>query len=178
MTIEPLEVQTPPSVADGVEHHLDPRAVTVDRLGGWMVFGGMALAQLVAVALVAIFAPIPIWVKVLLLVVAWPAAAAGLGWLAHQWPVVVHRHASYRVDDEGIEIRQGVVWRRIVNVPLSRVQHTDVLQGPIERSFGLGTLVIFTAGTEHARVQLHGLDHGLALRIRDHLLSRGGGDDV
>ena len=143
-----------------------------------MVFGGMALAQLVAVALVAIFAPIPIWVKVLLLVVAWPAAAAGLGWLAHQWPVVVHRHASYRVDDEGIEIRQGVVWRRIVNVPLSRVQHTDVLQGPIERSFGLGTLVIFTAGTEHARVQLHGLDHGLALRIRDHLLSRGGGDDV
>ena len=49
---------------------------------------------------------------------------------------------------------------------------------PIERSFGLGTLVIFTAGTEHARVQLHGLDHGVALRIRDHLLSSGGGDDV
>ncbi len=178
MTIEPLEVPPPPSVADGVEHHLDPRAVTVDRLGGWIVFGGMALAQLIAVALVAIFAPIPIWVKILLLAVAWPAAALGLGWLAHQWPVVVHRHASYRVDDQGIEIRQGVVWRRIINVPLSRVQHTDVSQGPIERSFGLGTLVIFTAGTEHARVELHGLDHGLALRIRDHLLSSGGGDDV
>ena len=82
------------------------------------------------------------------------------------------------MDDEGIEIKQGVVWRRIINVPRSRMQHTDVSQGPIERSFGLGTLVIFTAGTEHARVQLHGLDHGLALRIRDHLLSSGGGDDV
>jgi len=176
--IEPEESPPPPSVADGVVHHLDPRAVTVDRLGGWIVFGGLALAQLIALTLVAIFAPIPFWVKTVLLVLAWPAAAAGLGWLAHQWPVVVHRHASYRVDAEGIEITEGVVWRRVVNVPRSRVQHTDVSQGPIERSFGLGTLVIFTAGTEHARVQLHGLDHGLALRIRDHLLTSRGGDDV
>ena len=38
--------EPPPSVADGVEHHLDPRSVTVDRLGGWIVFGGFALAQL------------------------------------------------------------------------------------------------------------------------------------
>ena len=170
--------EPPPSVADGVEHHLDPRSVTVDRLGGWIVFGGFALAQLVALALVAIFAPIPLWVKAVLLGVVWPAVAAGLAWLAHQWPVVAHRHASYRVDDEGIEIKQGVIWRRIVNVPRSRIQHTDVSQGPIERSFGLGTLVIFTAGTEHARVQLHGLDHSVALRIRDHLLSSGGGDAV
>jgi len=167
-----------PSVADGIEHRLDPRAVTVDRLGGWIVCGGIALAQLVALVLVAFLTPIPIWVKALLLALVWPAAAAGLSWLAHQWPVVVHRHASYRVDDEGIEIKTGVIWRRVINVPVSRVQHTDVSQGPIERSFGLGTLVIFTAGTEHARVELHGLDHGLALRIRDHLLTSGGGDDV
>jgi membrane protein YdbS with pleckstrin-like domain len=178
VTIEPLEVPPPPSVADGVEHHLDPRAVTVDRLGGWIVCGGIALAQLIALVLVAFLTPIPIWVKALLLGLVWPAAAAGLSWLAHQWPAVVHRHASYRVDDEGIEIKEGVVWRRVINVPRSRVQHTDVSQGPIERSFGLGTLVIFTAGTEHARVQLHGLEHGLALRIRDHLLTSVSGDDV
>jgi len=170
--------EPPPSIADGAEHHLDPRSVTVDRLAGWIVFGGFALAQLVALAIVAVLAPIPLWVKAVLLGVVWPAAAAGLAWLAHQWPVVAHRHASYRVDDEGIEIKQGVIWRRIINVPRSRIQHTDVSQGPIERSFGLGTLVIFTAGTEHARVQLHGLDHGVALRIRDHLLSSGAGDAV
>jgi uncharacterized protein len=179
VSTELLQSQAPPpSVADGVVHHLDPRAVTVDRLGGWIVFGGLALAQLISLALVAIFAPIPLWVKAVLLGLVWPAAAAGLGWLAHQWPVVVHRYASYRVDPEGIEIGKGVVWRRVINVPRSRVQHTDVSQGPIERSFGLGTLVIFTAGTEHARVELHGLDHGLALRIRDHLLTSGAGDDV
>lgn len=168
----------PPSVADGTERQLDPRSVSVDRIGGWIFFGGLALAQLVAMILVAIFSSMPLWIKGVLLGLVWPAAAAGLAWLAHQWPVVVHRHARYRVDAEGIEITQGVVWRRVINVPRSRVQHTDVSQGPIERSFGLGTLVIFTAGTEHARVQLHGLDHKLALGIRDHLLSSGAGDDV
>jgi len=168
----------PQSVADGVEHHLDPRSVTVDRIAGWIVFGGITLAQLFALVVMAIFARIPWWVKAGLLAAVWPAAAAGLVWLAHQWPVVAHRHASYRVDEEGIEIKQGVIWRSIINVPRSRIQHTDVSQGPIDRSFGLGTLVIFTAGTEHARVQLHGLDHGIALRIRDHLLSSGGGDAV
>ena len=66
----------------------------------------------------------------------------------------------------------------MINVPRSRVQHTDVSQGPIERGFGLGTLVIYTAGTEHARVELHGLEHGTALHIRDHLLKSADADDV
>ncbi len=63
-------------------------------------------------------------------------------------------------------------------MPRSRVQHTDVSQGPLERSHGLGTLVIYTAGTEHARVELGGLDHGTALLIRDHLLPREENDAV
>ena len=44
--------------------------------------------------------------------------------------------------------------------------------------FGLGTLVIYTAGTDHARVTLAGLEHGRALRLREHLLPSGAGDAV
>ena len=47
----------------------------------------------------------------------------------------------------------------MTNVPRSRVQHTDVSQGPLERNHGLGTLVVYTAGTDHAKVELGGLDH-------------------
>ena len=68
--------ESPSSVADGIEHPLDPRAVTVDRLGGWIVCGGIALGQLIALVLVAFLTPIPIWVKALLLGLVWPAAAA------------------------------------------------------------------------------------------------------
>ena len=63
-------------------------------------------------------------------------------------------------------------------MPRSRVQHIDVSQGPIERRYGLGTLVIYTAGTDHAKVVLSGLEHGRALRIREHLLPSEAGDAV
>jgi membrane protein YdbS with pleckstrin-like domain len=166
-----------PSIADGVEHPLDPRSVSVHRIGGWIFFGVVIGGSGLALLLIAIFSDAPLWLKLSLWVV-WLAAAAGLGWLAHGWPAIEHRHASYRVDEAGIEIKRGVVWRAVISVPRNRVQHTDVSQGPIERGFGLGTLVIFTAGTEHAKVTLGGLDHGRALRIRDHLLASEGADAV
>ena len=67
---------------------------------------------------------------------------------------------------------------RVTNVPRSRVQHTDVSQGPLERRYGVGTLVIHTAGTDDAVVTQRGLTHGTALAIRDHLLPREGPDAV
>ncbi len=72
------------------------------------------------------------------------------------WAEREYRHTFYRLDAQGIEIRRGVYWRVVINVPRSRVQHTDVSQGPVERRYGLGTLVIYTAGTDHAKVDLAG----------------------
>ena len=43
-------------------------------------------------------------------------------------------------------------------------------QGPLERRYGLGTLVVYTAGTPHSQVKLSGLDFDVARRIRAHLL--------
>lgn len=158
-----------PTVADGVLRSLDPRAVRLDRLVGWIstaIFGGIALVVVVILLLVASF---PRWVDAAL-VLLWIAIALTLAWFAQRWPEIAHRHAFYRVDKNGIEIHRGVLWRAVINVPRSRVQHTDVSQGPLERGHGLGTLVIYTAGTDHARVDLHGLAHEVALAIRDHLL--------
>ncbi len=63
-------------------------------------------------------------------------------------------------------------------MPRSRVQHTDVSQGPLERRFDLATLVLHTAGTQHAAVSLGGLSHKAALAIRDYLIEGGAGDAV
>lgn len=165
-----------PSIADGVVRSLDPRSVRLARIVGWIVTASVALPSLIALLLLA-FLVLPGWAN-LLAALAWPAVTGFMGWMGHRWPAVEHRHTSYRVDGQGIEIRRGVYWRRVINVPRSRVQHTDVSQGPLERSHGLGTLVIYTAGTAHARVDLGGLDHGTALLIRDHLLPREGDDAV
>jgi uncharacterized protein len=165
------------SIADGVERSLDPRHIALDRIGGWVFTGVTALVTFLPLVLALALAPLPGWAKggaVLL----WGAVILILGWFSYRWPVVEHRHASYKVDEVGIEIRRGVFWRKVINVPRSRVQHTDVSQGPLERRYGLGTLVLYTAGTDHAKVDLPGLDHATALSIRDHLLAGEGGDAV
>jgi membrane protein YdbS with pleckstrin-like domain len=92
------------------------------------------------------------------------------GWWLQRWPAIEYRFTSYRVDAEGLEIRRGVYFRAVTTVPRSRIQHTDVSQGPLQRRFELGTLTVHTAGSQSAEVDLPGLPHDIALRIRDHLL--------
>jgi len=101
-----------------------------------------------------------------------------LTWWLVTWPPVSYRYVSYRVDADGLEIRSGVYFRSVTTVPKSRVQHTDVSQGPLQRGYGLATLTVHTAGTENAEVRLPGLPHDVALRIRDHLLPGNTADAV
>ncbi|MGQ0736863.1 MAG: PH domain-containing protein [Acidobacteriota bacterium] len=151
---------------------LDPRYITLHREIGRIAAACLSVGLLVGL-LIAL--PFRFWPLSLLL---WLPATIALVWLFHAWPAVEYRHLAYRVDEGGIEIRSGVFWRAVTDVPRSRVQHTDVAQGPLERRHGLGRLVVYTAGTEHSRVELPGLPHDVALQIRDHLLPREAGDAV
>jgi hypothetical protein len=173
-----VDTQTPDSVADGKTRALDPRFIHVQRIAGWIFTAVFTAISLIVVAIVVLTADnLPVWLR-RLLPLLWLVAMMLLAWHAHRWPVLEYRHTSYRVDGLGIEIRRGVFWRAAIHVPRSRVQHTDVSQGPLERRYGLGTLVIYTAGTDHAKVELPGLEHGVALRLREHLLPSGDADAV
>ncbi len=173
-----MDEPNPCAVADGEDHALDPRSIHVQRIGGWIFTAVLAAGSSAGLAVFLLTADDLPGVLRPLLPVLWLAAGAALAWHAYRWPVREYRHTRYRVDAQGIEIRKGVYWRVVINVPRSRVQHTDVSQGPIERRYGLGTLVIYTAGTDHAKVELGGLEHGAALRIREHLLPSGDADAV
>ena len=67
---------------------------------------------------------------------------------------------------------RGLLFRSDTVVPFGRVQHIDVHQGPLERAYGLGTLVLHTAGTHNASVSLPGLAHGDALAMREDIRAR------
>jgi membrane protein YdbS with pleckstrin-like domain len=164
-------------VADGVDHPLDPRVVPLQKTVGWILAACMSAGLLVGL-FVLWLANGPTMLRFTASATIWMFSALAFTWHLQRWPAIAYRHTSYRVDDRGIEIRRGVYWRSIVNVPRSRVQHTDVSQGPLERGYGLGTLVVHTAGTDHARVHLSGLDHAIALRIREHLLPGAASDAV
>jgi len=157
---------------------LDPRFVAQQRLVGRL----RALA-LSAITFLALLIPLVAadelapWAR-LTLVGTWLIAMAGQAWFAEAWPARMYAHTRYRLDEDGLQIARGVYWRTVTHVPRSRVQHTDVSQGPLERRYGLGTLVVYTAGTDHAKVGLPGLAHETAVRLRDDLRSEHADDAV
>ena len=163
-------------LSDGFQR-LDRRFIDVRQIVGLIT--SAVLAVLALVALVSIAAAIrPSWSLIGLGAAGWVLATAALTWRLYTWPAKSFEYASYRLDADGLEIRRGVIWRTIINVPRTRVQHTDVSQGPVERSHGLSTLVIHTAGTDHAQVVLPGLSREDAIALRDQLLPRDGRDAV
>lgn len=150
---------------------LDPRSVSAGRAGGWTftlivatILGGGSLY-----ALVMSGAPLISWLAMGIIIsgLLLPLALA-----AHIGPAWRYQTTWIRVDADGLEFARGRWWRHHVSIPRARIQHTDVTQGPLQRRFGLGTLVIYTAGTEHASVPIEGLPHATALAFRDALLTR------
>jgi uncharacterized protein len=80
-----------------------------------------------------------------------------------------HHYTRWLLDGDGFGLRRGRFWHRETRVPTTRVQHIDLKRGPLERRFGLSSLVIHTAGTRHSAVTVEGLDAGVAEALRDHL---------
>ena len=162
-----------PTVADGQLHSLDPRVIPLQQITGTLFTAAIAAGSMAFLVLRILTERTPPW-----WLAVWAVLVLVGFWHAVSWPARAYEHTFYRVDDQGIEIRRGVYWRVVINVPRSRVQHIDVSQGPIERRYGLGTLIIYTAGTDYAKVALEGLEHGRALAIREHLLPSGATDAV
>ncbi len=164
-------------LADGRLRSLDPRVIELDRIGCGVTSVIVMLGLFVAAVIVAIrVIRVPWALAGIALVLVFSALVLGLG--VWKWPGLAYRHRWFRLDERGVEIRSGVLFRRVVFVPRSRIQHTDVNQGPIERHFGLAHLVLHTAGTESASVTLPGLDQDLAIGIRQQLVPTDDADAV
>ncbi len=157
-----------PSIVDGEDQPVDPRSVMVARIIGVSLTLLIATAPLIFITVgwalggIPNTAYLPLFGGLLLLLVLFVL-------FAYKWPAVRHKRLRYLVDEGGLRIRRGVFWRKVIWIPISRVQHTDVSQGPVQRSFGLATLTVHTAGTEGASISLAGLEHGIATRLCDHL---------
>lgn len=73
-------------------------------------------------------------------------------------------------------LRYGILFVEERAVPVRRMQHVDLVRGPIERLFGLATLVVFTAGNEGSAFRVPGLRATTAQSLRDRILeARGDG---
>lgn len=87
--------------------------------------------------------------------------------LALVLPGRIYRRWGYDMGDEQLRVLRGFLWRTDTIVPFNRIQHIDVAQGPLQRLFGLSTLIVHTAGTHNSIVTLPGLATNDAEAMRE-----------
>jgi len=83
------------------------------------------------------------------------------------WPQLRYRRWGFAMRPEELYLEHGVITHVRTIVPLRRIQHLDVSQDLLEREFGLGRLVVHTAGSRSSDVVIPGLPLEEAERIRD-----------
>lgn len=81
---------------------------------------------------------------------------------------------AYRLTDDQILFRWGLVRRELLTVPRDRVRSVDAVSGPYQRILGLQRLVVGTgrSGRHGDKLVLDSLDTAVAERLRDELLRR------
>lgn len=141
------------------------------------LLGGIIIGVAYAVSATSIWENEPGW---------FVPAAVGLAVVLGLFRTIVAwlRYAVWRfeVQDDGLYIERGVFTRIKTVVPYVRVQHVDSRQSPIERTTGLATMVVYTAGSRSADVAIPGLTpkraEGLREELRRLAIESGGEDAV
>lgn len=102
---------------------------------------------------------LPVWAAPLAVALAgvWSLALARRRWARWGWAWTGRE----------LHVASGWLVQSHTIVPAARVQHIDVTQGPVQRMFGVATLVLHTAGTANSEVDLPGISRETAEEIRD-----------
>jgi membrane protein YdbS with pleckstrin-like domain len=157
------------AAADGVFRPLDPRSIqssTIEDAAGWLLALLVLLAALIITWSLGGVSGWPLIASVAVLAVL----ALGCIWATVVLSRLSYRNTRYAVTDQRIDIQRGILWKALICVPRSRIQHVKIGQGPLERRFGLASLTIHTAGTANASVGLSGLAYETAAQLRDLLM--------
>ncbi|MCO8243974.1 MULTISPECIES: PH domain-containing protein [unclassified Haladaptatus] len=83
--------------------------------------------------------------------------------------VLNYRAWRFEIRDDDLYLEHGVFTRVTTVVPFVRVQHVDTQRGPVERLLGLGSVVIYTAGSRGADVTIPGLTPERASELQGRL---------
>jgi uncharacterized protein len=162
-----IEASSPP--VDVADWQRLPEAAAQLAMAGGLLRGlvlGIAVGIMLVFPLRTLLGGLSLaaWIGMVVLVVL---LACVLGtWIGYRsW-----KFSAWRLDATGLQVRRGRWWQREVLVPRSRVQHLDIERGPIERHFGLATLVVHTAGSRVHALRQPGFADADAIALRDALV--------
>jgi membrane protein YdbS with pleckstrin-like domain len=141
---------------------LDPRAITLWRITGLLNLLPLLLGAGFAGWALVRYGDVSSFVAVLpaLAVIVLGAAVVGVA------PALRWRRWRYEIRPDEIDLQRGILWVGRTLVPLARIQHVDTRQGPLQRRFGLSTVVFYTAAGPN---QIPELSTPLAAEVRDRI---------
>lgn len=79
---------------------------------------------------------------------------------------------KYLIREMDILYKTGLFWQEETSIAYVRIQHSEVVQGPIDRMFGLAKLTLYTAGGSSSDLSIPGLSHGNATKLKDFIAKR------
>jgi membrane protein YdbS with pleckstrin-like domain len=103
------------------------------------------------------------------------ALMTGLAFAAAGWLYASRAYEAFSailIEGEGVLVSTGVWWRAEKMVPISRLQHIDVNQGPLDRRWSMARLTLHTAGTHDRGTSIYGMPVDDAHAVRNMLLPR------
>jgi len=83
-----------------------------------------------------------------------------------------YKKKKYLLRKHDITYKTGILWRSETSIPFVRVQHSEVIQGPIERAFRLAKLKLYTAGGHSSDLSVPGLSLQQAQQLKDFITGR------
>ena len=125
------------------------------------------LIAALGVALIPPYPPVIEWLFTRLI----PALVMVIGLIATMLVLKRIRYKGYALRTQDIAYRSGLFWRKVVVLPLNRIQHVEVTSGPLQRHFGLATLKFYTAGGKSVDLKIEGLLSDDAERLRASVLA-------
>ncbi len=79
---------------------------------------------------------------------------------------------KYLIREMDILYKTGLFWQEETSIAYVRIQHSEVVQGPIDRMFGLAKLTLYTAGGSSSDLSIPGLSHSNATKLKDFIAKR------
>ncbi|KEI17924.1 PH domain-containing protein [Clostridium haemolyticum] len=84
-------------------------------------------------------------------------------------PIIEYKQWKYIITEDRIEFVHGIYFLTTTIIPIVRIQHIDIEEGPINRIYNLAKINIHTAGGEH---KIEGLPKEKALQICEYIKDR------
>jgi len=79
---------------------------------------------------------------------------------------------GYLLREHDVSYRSGLLFYKLTTIPFNRIQHVEVSQNMVEKSFGLSRVKVFTAGGSVSDLSIPGLLPDKAHQIESFLLAK------